>query len=236
MQHPLSIFKTSILCLTFFLPSIALAAPQAAITIEQVSPKALGSWHLIYGDGDSLSSLDKDVNPKKYVFSLTEFQPMTLSASAPAGMNTVLTIMRNGDVVPTGTSPQFSFTPRPNDSYRFLIRYEMAPTGSLGITAEPSKVRFRIIGPTRRVISGSTPKTIPNLPAGQYSLTFSAVNGCASPAPKSVIISAGVRETVHATLACGSEEKTSIIPRKFSKRSIVEEAIQREQKPIGQRR
>lgn len=219
------------------IPVAGFAAVQSAVTIEQVSPKAQGTWTLAYADGTSISSKDAGINAAKHSFSITNFVPLTLSATPPQGMTTKITVYRNGDPGVIVTIPQYSFTPLPNEKYRFLIQYVLSELGSIGLTSSPSSARFRL-SPSLggRSFNGATPTTLTNIPAGAYKLTFAATAGCTSPAPKTVVIKSGEQSNVFTTLSCVTKDSSDVSSSRISKRSIVESALERETKPRGQRK
>lgn len=226
---------SSFLVGTTLLPR-SFAAIQATITVEQVSPKSLGSWTMLFAHGETRSSNDAGVNKTNSSFSITDFGPMTFSVRQPPDMETKISLYRNGDLVKTEETTQISFTPLPNASYRFLVQYSLARLGTLGVTSSPSGVRFRMKGPTNRIFTGKSPHTFENIPSGKYTLYFASTEACVQPAPQGAIVKPATRNTTHVDLACAQAEENVVERVRKSKRTIVEEAQNREYKPRGQRK
>ena len=205
------------------------AALQGNVKIEQVSPSELGVWHLYTESGTTRTSKDAGVDPRSFSFGISEVGQMTLKITPPAGMSVRLSMERGGELKWTKESQQESFTLYPNDNYRFVIQYSMTKLGLLGITSEPSRIAFRIRGPIRRKLSGKTPKTILNLPAGSYTIYMASTPTCLKPAPHTAIVESGGRATAHLRLICN--DAISAIPDRIrpSKRQLVEDAYKREQ-------
>jgi hypothetical protein len=208
----------------------------ATIKIEQVSSGQIGTWTLLSTDGSSKSSSDTGVDKTNYSMSLSEFSPLTLIVTPPAGMSVKISMYRGGDLKTTTSTPQMTITPFPNDSYRFVIQYALTKLGSLGVTSNPSNLRVRIKGPTGKSYSSLTPHTFTNIPAGQYSVIVSPSRKCIQPATHSVVVDPGGRNVVDITLMC--DVKATVEPSRTrpSKRSLVESVEQRESKPAGQRK
>jgi hypothetical protein len=215
----------------------ALAGGQASIKIEQTAPGEPGVWTLLSENGTSRSSKDAGVNKLNYSFGLTDFGQTTLSVVAPAGNSVKITVYRGGDLMETVTAQQYSFALLNNDNYRFVIQYALTKLGSLGVTSNPSGLHFRLKGPTSRILNAKTPFTFENIPAGQYSVIMAGTATCAAPAPHSVIVQPEERNTAVMTLNCNVKVDTAVdTTSRKSKRTLVEEAQEREFKPRGQRK
>ncbi len=222
--------------LVILFPVSASAAAQAGVTIEQVSPTQVGVWTFLFGNGSSLSSATEGINALQHSFTVTDFEPMTFSVTQPAGMAAKISIYRNGDFMKTENIPQFSFTPYPNEKYRFVVQYSYSLLGSLGVTSDPSGVRFRMKGPTAKIYSATTPFTFKSLPAGKYSLLFASTRLCSQPAPHTAVVAAESRNTVNVSLICTTNKFESVDTSRVSKRTLVENAKSRETKPRGTRK
>lgn len=228
--------SATVASLLFAAPS-AFAAVQTAIQIEQVSPANVGSWTVLFADGSSKKSTETGMVLGNTSFTITDFAPITLSVVPPAGMAARITVYRNGDASTAETVNQYSFTPLPNETYRFLIQYSYARLGTLGVTSDPPTLRFRMKGPSgTRMLTAKTPFTFKELPAGKYTLYFAASGKCVQPAPYGVTVEPEKRNTAHITLSCDSEETETVDTTRVSRRTLREQAQKREFKPRGQRK
>jgi len=217
----------------------ALAAVQASLRIDQVSPSSYGVWTLIPASGDAITSSDPGVDRVSYSFGLSEFGPLTLTVAPPPGMVVKISTYRGGDLIESKETPQVSVNLFPNDNYRFLIRYSLSRLGSLGVTSDPSAIRFRMRGPTRKVYTAITPYTFANIPEGRYMITFPAPEGCLQPPPHAVIVEPGRRNVTHVTFPCNLDEQNSTesgSSARKSKRELREEVETRESRPRGERK
>ncbi len=192
---------------------------------------------LLSGNGTTHSSSDPGVSNANYSFGLTDFGPVTLIATPPNGMATKISIYRGGDLVKTIDLPQYSFTLYPNDTYRFLVQYSLSRLGTVGLTSDPSGVRFRMKGRGTRTYSGVTPFTVKNIPSGSYSVLMSAPEGCYQPRPHTAVISPDTRIAVHVTINCEKNQSGSTVQRiRPTKRALTEYAEQREFNDRGNRK
>ncbi len=235
MIKHISLFAGLSLSLVAF-SSTAFSAAQTSVTIEQLSPEVYGSWTFLHADGSSVSSTDAGIDVMKHSFTLTDFAPMTLSVTLPAGMAVKITGYRNGDIFVTQTTPQFSFTPLPNENYRFIVQYSFSLLGSLGVTSNPSSIRFRMKGPSGKIYTSTTPHTFTNLPAGKYALYFPATKDCSQPAVHSAVVTQETRSVANITMACQSNSVSTVDTSRPSKRTLVEAVANRETKPRGERK
>jgi len=230
-------FLFSVLLVGSFLGQHAAAATQAAIKVEQLSSSQLGTWTLISPDGTTRTSNDPGVNKNSFSFGQTDFGQLTLTVTPPAGMSVKISTYRGGELVESKDVQQLSVTLYPNDNYRFLIQYSLSKVGILGVTSDPSGIRFRLRGPTGRSLGSTSPHTFTNLPAGRYAVLFPATESCLQPPRHMVIVEAGERKTVHVTFNCEVQSATSTVDTtRKSKREIQAEVEAREQKPIGERK
>lgn len=234
-------YRTSALFSLFLFTSAfafpAFAAPQASIKIEQLSPSTYGTWTLLSADGSSRSSADEGVDPKGgFTIGLSDFGQTTLSVSSPPGMSALISVYRGGDLIKEVASQQYSFPLYANDNFRFLIKYSLSRVGSLGVTSEPSALRFRMKGPTGKVFTATTPFTFKSLPAGKYSLYFPKTENCLQPAVKSVDVAPEERNTTNVTLTCNVGEEDSVDRSRVSKRTLRNYVEAREVKARGNRK
>lgn len=215
----------------------ALAATQASIKIEQLSPNSYGTWTLLSADGSSRSSKDSGVTPTgDFAMALTEFGQTTLSVTPPPGMSAIISVYRGGDFLQDVTTQQYSFPLYTNDNVRFLIKYSMSRVGTLGITSEPNSQRFRMKGPTGRNFSAKTPYTFKQLPAGKYSLYFAKTDKCIQPAVQTIEVKPEQRNAAKVTLMCNVVEDVQVDRSRISKRTLREYVEQREVKTRGDRK
>lgn len=218
------------------LPLPLFAGAQANIKMEQVSASEYGVWTLVSADGTAKASTDKGVDRLNYSFGLTEFGPTTLSLKTPAGMTAKISVYRGGDLIAESTSNQYSFNMYANDNYRFIVQYSLTRVGSLGVTSDPSRLRFRMKGPSGRTRTATTPHTFKNLPAGNYSLYFGKTENCVAPAVQTVKVEPEQRNTTMVTLPCNVTAEQEVDRTRVSKRSIQEYAKKRELKKRGERK
>jgi hypothetical protein len=214
----------------------AVAGSQASVKIEQISSSDVGSWAMYSGESDVRTSSDSGVDKLSYSFGLTSFGPITFSVTPPPGMSTKISVFRGGELTKTVDAQQISFTIFPNDSYRFLVQYSLTKLGTLGVTSDPSGLRFKMRGPTKKLHSATSPFTFTNLPAGQYTILFGSTRKCASPAPHTVRVEAGGRNTAHVTLTCNAKAETPVSTARPSKRALRQAVEEREQKPVGEKK
>lgn len=220
-------------------PSVTLGiSAQANIKIEQLSPAAPGTWTLISSDGVVRNSNDPGVLKNGYAFGVTDYGPTTLSVTPPPGMSARITAYRGGDQIGQTDAQQYSFTLVANDNYRFVIQYALSKLGDLGVTSQPSGIRFRMKGPTGHTYSALSPYTFKNIPAGHYAITFPATNGCTAPSVTTVVVESDTRNTKNVSLAsCTSSADDLRLDRsRVSKRTLREKAESREYKPRGERK
>lgn len=233
----LSTLTVSVVVISSFSLPHAFAGAQASIKIEQLSPTSYGTWTLLSADGSSRSSTDqKNSTNGNAALSVTEFGQMTLSVTAPPGMSVDITVYRGNDIISEIAAPQHSFPVYPNDQYRFIIKYSLSRLGSFGVTSEPSRVRFRMKGPSGRNYSATTPHTFNKLPAGTYSLYFPKTAGCLQPAVQTVDVQPEQRNTKSISLPCNVAEDASVDRSRVSKRTLYEYVKAREVKTRGQRK
>ena len=214
----------------FLVPIAVSAASTAAIRIDQVSPVMPGVWTFLKPNGETLKSTGTGVNIRSHSFSITEFGPMTLSVVPPVGTVVQIKVYRSGELIQTVKIPQVSIELFPNQDYRFVIEYTYSRLGSIGITSDPPRLRFRLKNTQGgRTYTGTSPKTMINIPAGTYALTFNKTRDCILPAPHTVAVKPGERNTVNVTLMCDNAESTTEVLRdRPTKRSIVNSVSERE--------
>ncbi len=215
----------------------AVAAIQGAVRIDQVSPKNLGTWTLFSASGTVRTSNDAGISKKSQSFGLSDFGPTTLSVKPPAGMSVRINVYRGNELTRVVDTPQYSFVLYPNGNERFLIQYALSRLGSLGITSDPPRMRFRMKGPTSKIYSARSPFTFVNIPVGQYSITMAATPECLQPAPHSGVVASEQRNTVHITLNCEKQTATDDVQSsRPTKRSLSEYAQDREYNERGNRK
>ncbi|MBP9850632.1 MAG: hypothetical protein KBC47_02985 [Candidatus Peribacteraceae bacterium] len=213
------------------------AAAQASITIEQLSPSVYGTWTLLSGDGSSRSSKDDGVDRTGgFSMALTELGQTTLSVIPPPGMSAVISVYNGGELVQNIDSQQYSFPLYTNSKYRFVIRYSLTRLGTLGVTSDPTPLRFRMKGPSGRTYVGRTPHTFKNLPAGKYSLYFPKTDECLQPAVQTIDVEPEKRNTTLVTLRCNVEEEENVDRSRISRRTLREYVEAREVKTRGNRK
>jgi hypothetical protein len=213
------------------------AGAAASIKIEQLSPKSYGSWTMLAADGSSRTSKDKGVDVKGgYTVGITDYGQNTLSVTPPPGMSAKIAVYRGNEFITEVTTQQYSFEVHANDNYRFLITYSFTKLGSLGVTSDPSALRFRMKGPSGRMYTAKTPFTFKSLPSGKYSLYFPRTDTCLQPPVKTIDVEPDQRNTTMVTLTCNVQEEEAVDTSRISKRSIREYVEQRELKSRGERK
>ena len=223
--------------LFFAFTAMSSAAIQGSIKIEQLSASDIGTWTILSEDGSAIKSTDPGVDKTNYAFAITQFGQTTFSVAPPAGMSARINVYRGGEQIATVDSQQYSFKLVSNDNYRFVVQYSLSKLGSLGVTSEPSGIRFRMRGPNGRNYSARTPHTFNNLPAGSYALTFAATETCFQPSRKTVVVEPEQRNTTHVTLTCTDNTQDETVDRsRISKRALREYAEQREFNARGNRK
>lgn len=202
----------------------------ANITIDQIAADKLGTWTLLAADGSTRTSADLTGDPRRFTAGISDFGQVTFSVMPPAGMTARITVFRGGDQIATTDSRQFSFTVYPNDNYRFIVKYWIAATGTLGVISNPQGIVFRIEAETGRTLRGKTPWSFTQLPVGKYSVYANATETCYSPAPQSVSIENEDRKVVTLSLTCNNAvgEFDTVERVRPSKRTIVERVAARE--------
>ncbi len=236
IQRLFVILTLSLVTSGFAIPYVS-AGTQAAIKIEQLSASSFGTWTLLSANGSSRTSKDKGVDVTGgFTAALTEFGQTTLTVTAPAGMSVSISVYHGGDLVKEVTSNQYSFPLYTNDNYRFVIKYSLSRTGSLGVTSEPGQLRFRMKGPTSRNYSAVTPFTFKELPAGKYSLYFPKTQDCLQPAVQTIDVQPGQRNTTNVSLTCNVAAEENVDRSRVSKRTLFEYVQTRETKTRGQRK
>jgi hypothetical protein len=238
LNHRMNLLSFLSVLFSFSLTGTASAALQGSIKIEQLSASTVGTWTLLSEDGTDLTSASEDINPFDYSVAITRFGQTTLSVIPPAGMSVKIAVYRGGDFLYTVDSRQHSFKLLANDNYRFVIQYTLSRFGNLGITSEPSSVRFRMRSPSGMTSAGTTPKTFENLPVGRYILMLGTIEGCLLPARKTIIVKEGERNVVKVTLPCDNSQVADddIDRSRVSKRTLRAYAEERELKKRGQRK
>ncbi len=234
---------TSALCaLTLVLGSFPFTSyaggAQANVKIEQLTPSSYGTWTMLSSNGSIRTSNDPGVLKPSFTFGVTDYGPTTLSVVPPPGMSVRITVYRGGEKVGETDAQQYSFTLVANDNYRFVVQYSMSKLGDLGVTSDPSGVRFRMKGPSGRFYTATTPFTFKNIPTGRYSITFPPKNGCTAPSVHTVIVESETRNTSNISLAtCAvSRDEAKLDYSRISKRTLRQQAENREYKPRGQRK
>lgn len=235
LRSTVSVFFIASL-LTVSVPPEVFAANQAAVKVEQLSATNVGKWTMLSADGSAITSDDEGIDKLNYSFGLSQFGPTTFSVVPPAGMSAKITVYRGGDIIQTVTSQQYSFELYPNDNYRILVQYALSKLGTLGITSEPSGVRFRMKGPTGRTLTGITPKTFKNIPVGAYAVYVGKSGDCLQPPVHTIKIESEQRNTLLITLRCDTEEEDNVDRTRPSRRSIRDYAEEREYNARGERK
>ncbi len=234
-MHYRSLLLSAFFAAGMFVVPSAHAAIQATIRIDQVTPTKPGVWTMQTASGTTRTSKDAGVDEKSYSYTISEMGQMILSIAPPEGMSTKISVYRGDALLRTLDAQQYEFTIYPNDNYRFLIQYSYTKLGQLGVTSDPSGLLFRIIGPKR--LSGKTPKTFTNLPAGRYSIYIGKTDNCYQPAPQSAQITAGGRVTKLITLNCDVEKEAEVPERNAPSRRSLQRAVEaREAKERGNRK
>ncbi len=221
------------------IPSVALgASAQANIRIEQLTPSAYGTWTLLSSNGALRTSNDPGVLKSAFTVGVTDYGPTTLSVVPPPGMSVKITTYRGGEKVGETDAQQYSFTLVANDNYRFVLQYALSRLGNLGVTSQPSGIRFRMKGPGGRFYSATSPFTFTNIPVGRYSLTFPPKNGCTAPSVHTVIVESETRNTANISLATCDTAATDTTHdySRISKRTLRDMVEQRELRKRGERK
>jgi hypothetical protein len=210
---------------------------RATLAIEQISASSYGTWNILFGDNQPLSSTDEGVDKSRFSFSLTSFGPTVISVTPPPGMSAAITVYRGGAVITKTSLPQYSFNLLPNDNYRFLVQYSLARLSGLGVTSEPSGIKFRVKGPGGKNFTGTTPADFSNVPAGRYSVTFGRTGTCLIPPPHSIVLQPDQRNVVNVKMNCTVEEEgPELIRSNVTRRSIRQLVEEREAKKRGERK
>jgi hypothetical protein len=224
------------LVLVLGLPQASSAAIQGAIQIQQISPSSQGTWTLLSEDGTSISSDDAGDRKNNYSVAITRFGQTTLSVVPPPSMSGKISVYRGGVLLLTTNTMQHSFNLVSNDSYRFVIQYSLTGFGLLGITSDPSGVRFRLRGPLGRTYGGTSPQSFEKLPVGKYIIMFGATKDCLQPPRKNATVKMDERTAVNITLPCTSPVDDTVDRTRTSKRSLREYAEDREYNSRGNRK
>lgn len=87
----------------------------------------------------------------------------------------------------------------------WVLALEAPTTGTVQVTTNQSSASFTITGPTTFVGSGLS-STFPNAPPGNYTITFGAISGYATPSPQTQTLTAG------ATLSFTGTYQTCRVP------------------------
>lgn len=234
------LFLSALLAVGVFtaLPQVTHAqVAQGTVRIEQVSPDKVkhGTWTLLTASGTVRSSEDEGVTPNDYSYALSEFGQMVFSVKPPAGMSTKISIYRGGTLQKSVDAQQYEFALYPNDNYRLLVQYAFTKLGELGLNSDPTGLVFRIKGP--RNMSGKTPRTFTNLPAGRYTIYFTRVGDkCVSPAPHTVAVTPEKRITKLITIPCNIQVEEELVRNAPTRRALREAVEAREARPRGERK
>lgn len=197
------------------------------ITIQQVSPDLIGEWNLVYSGG-TLKSTEVGINSKEHTIR-PNAGPMILTLLAPGGASTRVSIFKNGTLVETKSLFQVNIMAEAGATYKLIAQYSFDKLGTIGVTSNPSKASFRLIGPNRRLFRGTAPTTFKNVPAGNYTLKMNAVKGCLLPAPIYRKLKPNERLVIEVIYRCGDDERRANTSyRARSKRQIVKDAEERE--------
>jgi hypothetical protein len=206
------------------------AASLANIVIDQVSAGSVGTWTMLAADGSTRTSDTATADPRKYSAGISDFGPMTFSVVPPSGMSARITVYRGGEQVAVTDSRQYSFHVYPNDSYRFVVKYWVGATGTLGVISNPQGIIFRAIAEGGKTYRGVTPASFTNLPVGKYSIYSNPTAACTSSAPQSVTLGNEDRKVITLSMSCdnASGEYEAPVRVRPSKRNIVERVAERE--------
>ncbi|MCK5018777.1 MAG: S-layer homology domain-containing protein [Candidatus Peribacteraceae bacterium] len=153
----------------------------STIYVQQTSPTGtIGEWSLIKPDKNKLSR-SKD----QFTLEEAELGQYTLIVSPPEGAITNIHKFIDNDFIETANLPQMSFELDEGMEVTLRIEFTFTKIGMVSVNSDPSGLEFTMIGPNDTNIRGVTPKSYPDFPIGQYTVTYDELPDCASPKPVS---------------------------------------------------
>lgn len=126
----------------------------------------------------------------------------TIFLTLPSGASSTIRIYRNDILEKLVERPQASFTLTNGDTMHIAIHYTLTKVGLIAIESDPLGVDFTMVGPNNQKFSGTTPASYDGLAEGQYSVKYVGMEGCVTPAPKSLRLSANDRITFTMLFSC----------------------------------
>jgi hypothetical protein len=188
-------------------------------TIQQLSPKDIGGWALLY-PGGVLKSGDVSVNPLNQTVRPGSGANV-LSVRPPEGADTRISVYKNGTLTELVNSIQYNFEQDGSTDFLFIIQYSFGKQSTMGITSSPNGVTFRMKGPGGITLRGKTPATFKNLRIGRYTIYMNKIAGCAVPAPQNKVVKDDERVVVHIDMPCSTGNATTDAKPLISRRSLI---------------
>lgn len=170
------------------------------LTVEQSGPEqgVAGQWSLLKPNftrvdmGQKLAHTFPDAAAGNY----------TIIGTPPSGASTHTELWINGAQIKAVDFPQISFPLVDGDVAKVAMTYTYTRTGKISVTTEPQGLTFTMKGPNALTFSGSSPMEFADVPEGQYTIYFDAIEDCVSPKPKSDILEKGGRIQFTMTVSC----------------------------------
>ncbi|HVW66758.1 MAG TPA: S-layer homology domain-containing protein [Candidatus Peribacteraceae bacterium] len=180
--------------------SSSVTAGVGTITIDQKNGSGsdtIGKWTLIKPD----AAQQTGTNATQTLNSIPTGS-YTIIFNPPSGATATTRIYRNGELESLVERPQQSFALYAGDTIKIVEHYTFTEIGLVAVESDPPGLDFRMTGPNNIVLHGTTPESYQSMPAGQYQVQWTAIQGCNIPPAKGLRLSANNRISFSLTLSC----------------------------------
>lgn len=179
------------------------AASLTTIVVEQKSPRDVyGEWTIIRPS----NTREKSSQPLRNLINVAPGM-YTIIVKPPDGATAKIQLEKEGDLPETRDRPQASFSLEQGATIRLTIEYTFSRVGLVAVHSDPAGVEFDLSGPNGAAYSGVTPVSYSEMPEGQYSVQFKNINGCVTPARKSLLLSKDSRISFSVKFVCEEAER-----------------------------
>lgn len=181
--------------------SSALPTGQGVITIDQKNNDNLaGKWSILKTDGTKI-----DGTAARQVITLPAGH-YTFFVEAPKGTTAVLRMLRGKTELQNVRRPQITFVIADGDDLTLSANFPYTRVGDISVTSDPPGLFFTLLGPNGIKEEAVTPALFAHAAEGQYTVTYSPLDGCTAPPPKSDILQKDGRIAFTMLLKCAAAD------------------------------
>jgi len=179
------------------------AAPNTIVVEQRSLTGPIGEWTFLKPNGAANEA------GKWEVKTLTDLPAgsYTLIAVPPDGSSSIIGIYTGETLVKEYVRTQANITLNGGETYTMRITYFQTKTGSVTVNSDPQQMKFKLDGPNGLHEEGLTPMSFENVPEGQYSVQYEALEGCTKPKPLADQLVAKGRVSFNIDIKCETADR-----------------------------